>query len=165
MLCIFKGAPKTRGRDEVRALITQQIAPTEADPTVNHGVDGCYKEFFRTSRIREGGAYQGKHYITPELAALALRDSNLADLLFGKEREMRHFDRDELLPEARKVMISPSLTITLAAFPHGWRFGNGVTFNRRIGGLPEIVSWCVFPASADAVVAAKFEQLRQLMEE
>ena len=54
MLCIFKGVPKTYDRDEVRKRINLAIAPTETDPTCNHGVKGMYREHFCLSRVRDG---------------------------------------------------------------------------------------------------------------
>lgn len=94
-----------------------------------------------------------------------------------QERQDGHFsltlDGDRLvIAEARAagpqiVRGSTSLAgVTLADFPPGWAFGNGVTLGVIVplSSGPRLMSWCVFPDSLVATVNANFAALQALME-
>lgn len=56
--------------------------------------------------------------------------------------------------------------LTLAQFPAGWAFGNGVSLAVLVplSTGPRLLSWCVFPDSLVATVNANFAALQALME-
>ena len=68
---------------------------------------------------------------------------------------------------ARRVHCSPSLGgLTMADFPPGFAFGNGVTTGAlvRLSTGPQILSWCVFPDSQADLIDNNFEKLQNLFE-
>jgi len=176
MLCIFKTIcdphPSITGKLVARknagacqALCQALVAVCEHDHTVRHQKEGRYVLAFERKRRFRGVV------ITPEQESALRRTPDLE--LFGLE------ERDELVGEALDlaspvgVMISSSCVksdgtpITLADFPTGWSFGNGVSVGVTVpiaGSDPCVLSYAIFPAGSESVVRAEADVLKNIFE-
>ena len=94
-----------------------------------------------------------------------------------QERQDGHFDlvldiNGEVVSESPSAgapirRFSTSLAgVTMAQFPSGFAFGNGVTIAVIVplSTGPRLLSWCVFPNALVATVNANFAALQTLME-
>jgi len=68
---------------------------------------------------------------------------------------------------SRRTRFSTNLAgVTLANFPAGWSFGNGITIGVMVplDTGPRLLSWAVFPDASEAAVNTNFAALQALME-
>ena len=171
MLCIFNGpTPLNLTAGDIQTAIHAQVAPCEHAPSVQHRRDGCYDLQFRQETLDEThirlseentvGVPVIQDMLTRNVAGF---DATPKQVVIGATRRSG----------THSVFISPNLVkddnsaVTLADFPDGFDFGNGVTCNSPIrlrDGSMRIVSWASFPASSEEAATARRATLQQLIE-
>ncbi|MFQ5852817.1 MAG: hypothetical protein ACE5JU_19840 [Candidatus Binatia bacterium] len=165
MLCIFKGpTPTNPAAGDVQSAVEAQVAPCEHANTVQERQDGCFD-------------IQTRLETADEMYTRLMRQEGIGEratkVLFPNEQPSERVRTGETRRASQTVEISPALVkddgspVTLADFPDGWSFGNGVTCNawvRLQDGSLHCMSWAVFPDADQATIKAKLPKLWQLME-
>lgn len=164
MLCIFKANTVTNkyhpSAGETQAIIESKITPAEHSPTVQHRKEGKFKLSLKTIK-----SWQGKE-LTPQAEQALNRNPDLA-LLLGQPEEIITVTDEK--KESGQVILSPSLNpLTLADFPDGFAFGNGVTCNVKVqmkDGTEHLLSWAIFPEDEAPTVIDSYQKLRAIFED
>lgn len=168
MLCIFKGRPKVGGVNldagDIQVAVEAQVAGCEHDPTIQERQDGCYDFQARV---------ETKNEMFARLASEQNVGERVARAVFAAEAPSQQVITGEARRSSRIVIVSDALLkddgnpVTLADFPDGWSFGNGITCNsivRLRNGTLSNMSWVVFPDATESIVRSRLTNLRQLME-
>ena len=171
MLYIFRGpTPLNLIAGDIQTAIHAQVAPCEHAPSVQHRQDGCYDLQFREETLTEIHNRLSKEN---GISVAVVQDMLTRDVAGFDATPKQVVTGETRRSGTHSVFISPNLVkddgtqVTLADFPDGFGFGNGVTCNTPItfrDGSVRIVSWASFPASSEAAAAARRATLQQLVE-
>ena len=171
MICIFAGSGPNIDVGVIQAAVEAQVASCEHDPEVQERQDGYFNLQRRAETIDEVNSRLASENRVGVAAIEDMRargvgglDTTPRQVLTGVET--RRAAAQQLMVSSNLVK-DDSTSVTLADFPDGWSFGNGVTCNSDVtfkDGTRRIVSWVVFPDAAELTVRSAEALLRQLME-
>ena len=164
MICIFRGPPPANlTAQDIQQGIESQVALCQHDHTLQERQDVCCRA---TERLETSDEMYVRQSIEEGVTERVYRQ------LFPGEQPSRMVKTGETR-EQQVVRISPDVVkldgspVTLADFPPGFAFGNGVTSNTAVplrNGDIIVMSWVVFDNAQEANVNASYAALRQLVE-
>ena len=160
-----------RDAGECQRAIEATLAPCEHGPTVRHTQQGARVGTLQQKMVLRRRADRSPVAAADEIGARGLGRPTF-DALYIEETETQVVNE---LPDPTydEVLVSPSLVkkdgtqATLADFPDGFSFGNGVTTGSTVrlkDGTEYILSWVVIPPAQGPAVRARFADLRAMME-
>lgn len=159
-----------RDAGEAQSLI-EAVCPCEHGPTFSHTREGAKRGTLQAQAVLKWR--ESRSPVRVEDLPKARATANpVFDALYVEETETRVVNE---LPEpaSDEVWVSPTLVkkdgspVTIADFPDGWSFGNGVSCGvtvRLKDGTEVIVNWCVIPQTQRATALANLTQIREAME-